>query len=82
MLPEYVAKRDAPVRTHDLWSYDRKPDRQPDQQPDLQPDQQPDHPRTHRRAPMNDITTPAALREQAAALRLHGLIEHWAEVMA
>jgi hypothetical protein len=24
---------------------------------------------------MNDITTPAALREQAAALRLHGLID-------
>jgi DNA replication protein DnaC len=31
---------------------------------------------------MNDLATPAALREQAAALRLHGLIEHWAEVMA
>ena len=31
---------------------------------------------------MNDTATPAALREQAAALRLHGLIEHWAEVMA
>jgi peptidyl-prolyl cis-trans isomerase C len=31
---------------------------------------------------MNDIATPAALREQAAALRLHGLLEHWAEVMA
>ncbi len=31
---------------------------------------------------MNDIATPTALREQAAALRLHGLIEHWAEVMA
>ena len=31
---------------------------------------------------MNDLTNPAALREQAAALRLHGLIEHWAEVMA
>ena len=31
---------------------------------------------------MNDITTPTALREQAAAFRLHGLIEHWAEVMA
>lgn len=37
---------------------------------------------------MNDPVTPpspapsAALREQAAALRLHGLLEHWAEVMA
>ena len=31
---------------------------------------------------MNDTATPAALREQATALRLHGLIEHWAEVMA
>ena len=31
---------------------------------------------------MNDTATPAALREQAAALRLHGLLEHWAEVMA
>ena len=31
---------------------------------------------------MNDTATPAALRERAAALRLHGLIEHWAEVMA
>ena len=31
---------------------------------------------------MNDTTTPAALREQAASLRLHGLLEHWAEVMA
>jgi transposase len=34
VLPEHVAKRDAPVRTHDLRSYDRKPDRQADQQPD------------------------------------------------
>ena len=31
---------------------------------------------------MNDLTTPAGLREQAASLRLHGLLEHWAEVMA
>ena len=31
---------------------------------------------------MHDPGTPTALREQAAALRLHGLIEHWAEVMA
>ena len=30
VLPEHVAKRDAPVRTHDLRSYDRQPDRQPD----------------------------------------------------
>ena len=34
VLPEHVAKRDAPVRTHELRSYDRQPDRQPDQQPD------------------------------------------------
>jgi thiamine pyrophosphate-dependent acetolactate synthase large subunit-like protein len=40
VLPEHVAKRDAPVRTHDLRSYDRQPDRQPDRRPD----QQPDHP--------------------------------------
>ena len=31
---------------------------------------------------MNDTATPAALREQAASLRLHGLLEHWAQVMA
>lgn len=32
---------------------------------------------------MNSLTTPqAALREQAASLRLHGLLEHWGEVMA
>ena len=36
----------------------------------------------HRRASMNDSTLPAALREQATDLRLHGLLEHWAEVMA
>ena len=30
VLPEHVAKRDAPVRTHDLRSYDRHPDRQTD----------------------------------------------------
>ena len=30
---------------------------------------------------MNDIATPAALREQAAALLLHGLLEHWGEVI-
>ena len=34
VLPEHVAKRDAPVRTHDLRSYDRQPDRRPDCQPD------------------------------------------------
>ena len=34
VLPEHVAKRDAPVRTHDLRSYDRQPDRQHEQQPD------------------------------------------------
>ena len=31
---------------------------------------------------MNDIATPAALREHASELRLHGLLAHWAEVMA
>ena len=31
---------------------------------------------------MNDTATPAALREQAAALRLHGLLEHWAEAVS
>ena len=40
VLPEHVAKRDAPVRTHDLRSYDRKPDHKPDRQHG----QQPDHP--------------------------------------
>jgi len=40
VLPEHVAKRDAPVRTHALRSYDRQPNRQLDGQPD----QQPDHP--------------------------------------
>ena len=33
VLPEHVAKRDAPVRTHDLRSYDRQPDHPPDHQP-------------------------------------------------
>jgi hypothetical protein len=70
VLPEHVAKRDAPVRTHDLRSYDR------------QPDQQAEHPQTHRRAPMNDTATPAAAARAGRRLRLHGLIEHWAEVMA
>jgi hypothetical protein len=32
VLPEHVSKRDAPVRTHDLRSYDRQPDGQPDPQ--------------------------------------------------
>jgi hypothetical protein len=27
VLPEHVARRDAPVRPHDLGSYDRRPDR-------------------------------------------------------
>ena len=35
VLPEHVAKRDAPVRTHDLRSYDRQPDRPAERQPDL-----------------------------------------------
>jgi transposase len=43
VLPEHVAKRDAPVRTHDLQSYDRKPDRKPDQQPD-HPEDPPESP--------------------------------------
>ena len=34
VLPEHVARRDAPVRPHALGSYDRQPDRQPDQPPD------------------------------------------------
>jgi hypothetical protein len=33
VLPEHVAKRDAPVRTHDLRSYDRQPEHQTDPQP-------------------------------------------------
>ena len=33
VLPEPVAKRDAPVRTHDLRSYDRQPEGQPNSQP-------------------------------------------------
>jgi hypothetical protein len=33
VLPEHVAKRDAPVRTHDLRSYDRHHDHQHDHQP-------------------------------------------------
>jgi len=38
VLPEHVAKRDAPVRTHDLRSYDRTPEQQLDQQSDHPPD--------------------------------------------
>jgi transposase len=34
VLPEHVARRDAPVRPHALHSYDRQLDRQPDQPPD------------------------------------------------
>ena len=30
VLPEHVARRDAPVRPHDLGSYDRRPDQPPD----------------------------------------------------
>ena len=41
VLPEHVAKRDAPVRTHDLRSYDRKLERHPERHPE----QQPDHPK-------------------------------------
>jgi transposase len=36
VLPEHVARRDAPVRSHDLGSYDRKSD--PDPEPDPQPE--------------------------------------------
>jgi hypothetical protein len=53
VLPEHVAKRDAPVRTHDLRSYDRAAaqSEQPPEQPDPS---NPTTPRIHRRAPMND----------------------------
>ena len=40
VLPENVARRDAPVRPHALGSYDRQPDGQPDQPPD--PAERPD----------------------------------------
>jgi len=33
VLPEHVAKRDAPVRTHDLSTYDRHHDNQHDRSP-------------------------------------------------
>lgn len=43
VLPEHVARRDAPVRPHELGSYDRQPDGQPDGQPDqpLDPEDKP-----------------------------------------
>ena len=44
VLPEHVAKRDAPVRTHDLRSYDRHHDHQHDNQHDHQSDNQPTPP--------------------------------------
>jgi transposase len=34
VLPEHVARRDAPVRPHALGSYDRQPDQPPEQPPD------------------------------------------------
>jgi hypothetical protein len=34
VLPEHVARRDAPVRSHDLRSYDRKPEPKPEPQGD------------------------------------------------
>ena len=34
VLPEHVARRDAPVRPHALGSYDRQPDEPPDHPPD------------------------------------------------
>ena len=40
VLPEHVARRDAPVRSHDLRSYDRKPEPKPESQPEG------DHPET------------------------------------
>ena len=42
VLPEHVARRDAPVRPHALGSYDRQLDGQSDQSPDQPPDQSPD----------------------------------------
>ena len=46
LLPEHVARRDAPVRSHDLRSYDRKPE--PESQPESESESQPegDHPET------------------------------------
>jgi hypothetical protein len=34
VLPEHVARRDAPVRPHALGSYDRQPDEPPEHPPD------------------------------------------------
>ena len=42
VLPEHVARRDAPVRSHDLRSYDRKPEPEPESE--SQPEG--DHPET------------------------------------
>ena len=47
VLPEHVAKRDAPVRTHELRSYDRHPDPEgshDEHQDDPHPDHQPTPP--------------------------------------
>jgi hypothetical protein len=38
VLPEHVARRDAPVRPHALGSYDRQPDRQPEEPREHPPD--------------------------------------------
>ncbi len=51
VLPEHVAKRDAPVRTHELGSYDRKQGRQHGGQPDHEPGHQSDHPPTPPESP-------------------------------
>jgi hypothetical protein len=37
VLPEHVARRDAPVRPHALGSYDRHPDQRPTSDPDPKP---------------------------------------------
>ena len=55
VLPEHVAKRDAPVRTHELGSYDRQQDRQPGGQPDHQPDHQLDHQPDHQPTPPESL---------------------------
>ena len=46
VLPEHVARRDAPVRSHDLGSYDRKPERGPERGSEPDPQPQGDHPET------------------------------------
>jgi transposase len=43
VLPEHVARRDAPVRTHALRSYDRHPDPEPGEQDEHQNDPLPKH---------------------------------------